>query len=59
MTPEAAALMRQNLMSMAQQQDALALKAKSEADAELFRQGAAKYRRLLTTLPVDANRPQA
>lgn len=50
-TPEAATLMRQNLMSMAQQQDALALKAKSPDDAEHFRRGAATYRRLLTTLP--------
>ena len=51
MTPEAAALMRHNLDLCARQQDDLAERAKSDDDAEHFRRGAQKYRRLLKTLP--------
>jgi hypothetical protein len=52
MTPEIAAMMRVNLTNRADQMDALATKAKSDDDAELFRRGAEKYRRLLGTLPL-------
>lgn len=51
MTPEAAHLMRHNLQLVADQQDALALRARNEDDADTCRRGAATYRRLITTLP--------
>ncbi len=51
MTPEAAALMRANLQNCAKQQLALSAKAKSTADAEVFRKGAETYTRLIETLP--------
>jgi hypothetical protein len=57
MTPEIAAMMRVNLTNRADQMDALAGRAKSDDDAELFRRGAEKYRRLLTTLPDEPKEP--
>jgi hypothetical protein len=51
LTPEAAALMRHNLTLCANQQRDLAAKAKTDADAEVFRKGAETYTRLIDTLP--------